>query len=291
MDCCSAVCSALKSKELVEGAVKMSRRQSGTIILRYVKKKQMEEVRERYAKFGDDIVRQMLHCTLRANGLRQILRKLNLGGMPGSDKQAHERIAQCIQERGVAEVLAILNPSSERKKTRFVKTLSPESPPESAPDPPAPAESAAEDPLPGPQPQRSAVRRPGEYSLGGREQRRFQRIQADLQAAVAIKLAEDAPESFESNGKIQDVSIRGLCLIVPNLPQPWHSALSQTRGCVLLRLQLPGKNRPSAMSGRIAWMDYQGQGPHPFCKMGVDLSGSEPASKRVAEALVKAMGT
>jgi hypothetical protein len=210
----------------------------------------------------------MMQFALKANGVRQVLQRLSLGGDGAGESQAHPRIVAFIQEKGADQFLGKLQagPGPE----------SPAIPPPAAG--PSPFSGLGEEP----KPPQAAMPDSGEAARnesGGKEQRRHPRFETNLAVTSLIKPSESSSSCFESSGRICDASVLGLCLIVPNLPRRWYSALCRSRGYVAICAQLPGQEQESQIKGTIAWMDYHGDDAEPYCRMGVDLGRSDEGTK------------
>ena len=231
----------------------------------------MDQARAHYAKFGDAVVQKMLQYVFRPNGLRQILERLSLGGPGIDDGQAHARIVAYIQQKGAGHFIKVLQTGARSHKTPAFQA-----PPQS----PRPARDTDPGAASNDEP------KPAQEASRGEENRRHPRFQTDLEVSSLVKPSEGSASCFESKGRIRDVSALGLCLIVPNLPKRWHSALCRSRGYVEIDVQLPDESRESKVKGTIAWMDFHGDDPEPYCRIGVDLGRSDRASKDTVRKLV-----
>ena len=279
----------------------MKRKPSDTIILRERRQKKMKEVRQRYAKFGDEVVRVMMHYALQPKGLSRLVQRLPMSGRPKGTQHGHTRIVEFIQERGVDSFLSAVKSGSDRKPKRVSGSSQRISKPHSSPEPPKALEIE-------PASKRQAVhadRRSGKYIFRGKERRRFPRERTDVRASVSITPSEKTSSSLEDvralvsitpsektssslefEGVIQDISIVGLCLVVPNLPRSVYTMLCQSQGYVLVSARLPGNETLSQITGTIVWIDFRSKAPEPFCRMGVliDLT-SEKTNKEMKTAV------
>ena len=121
------------------------------------------------------------------------------------------------------------------------------------------------------------------HSLSGKERRRFIRIQTNVCGLVSIRTSKESSTSFEYEGTIKDISIGGICLVMPNFPRALYSALCRSRGYVQVRAKLPGNEHESYVIGTIAWIDYHRGDPEPFCRLGLTVDRSNEATNREIE--------
>jgi hypothetical protein len=261
----------------------MKRKLSDTMIARGLRKKKMNEVRQLYAKFGDEVVQLMLHHALTPNGLRWVLQKLPIASIPTKDEQIHARIVQFIQERGVGGFWDVVRPPLPHKLSKVSGSSHKIPKPHSSSEPPEAVEIA-----PGSKSQAVHIeQRSDKYSFSGKERRKFQRQQTDVPARISITPSEKSRSSLEFKGAIRDISFFGLRLVVPNFPRSLYTVLYRSLGTVLVNARLPGNETFSQISGAIVWIDFCDEAPVPFSRMGIHIDRSSEETNREIEAAVR----
>ena len=108
--------------------------------------------------------------------------------------------------------------------------------------------------------------------------RRHERFDLELEATISILIAEDTFEPMDFEGKVVDVSVKGMRVRQEALPRRVYAKLLLKTRSATIQFNDPRDGSNISLTGRIAWIDYvkktagQMEGP---CQFGLSFDASK----------------
>jgi hypothetical protein len=111
-------------------------------------------------------------------------------------------------------------------------------------------------------------------------QRAHPRFDIKIDAKLAIAIPEDSSEPSKFEARTEDVSARGMRIVVDRLPSALYTKLLSRTRQAAVEFDSPASTGIIKVRGRIAWMDYrktQSRDEAAPCQLGIAFdSESDP---------------
>jgi hypothetical protein len=121
----------------------------------------------------------------------------------------------------------------------------------------------------------------------GEERRRLPRVQVGSPVTVRILVEEQTFSPFQFEGRCENLSRSGALATVQGLTKDTYRLLIQRPRFVRITTDVPGREQPLVLFGKIVWYNFREDPPTPVCELGVSFESMQEESIAALEQYIR----